>query len=220
MESILVVTDSEDDLQLLSIAQMRDAAGLAVGDSSKDTALRARGLAVAAGIMSECRIAVGQGNDPTLKQETLTETFYSVHEVSKLMLARRHNIAIISITVDGTALATDGTAFFVNPESGLVTYLSNDCPRRWCARKIVAVYQAGFEVTPPDLLQAALDYFRAITLEGDRDPSVKAESVEVPGIETRRTELWAGTLPGSASASGLPDSVASQLGRFRNPGSV
>jgi hypothetical protein len=217
MRQFLVVTAKKSDLSLLTVTQRRVAAGLLSTDTSQDADLLARDLAVGAGIMAECRIAVGQGNDPTLFQETLTETFYSV-DVDELMLARRHNIEIQSITVDGTVLTTD--QYFVNTESGIITYLSSDCPRRWCARKIVVVYKAGFATVPPDLEQAALDYFRAVSMESDRDPYVKAESVEVPGLETRRTELWSGTLPGSASASGMPDSVSSQLGRFRNPGSI
>lgn len=213
MRSFLTVTSAADDLHLLTAAERRVAAGLVSTDTSQDTALAARSLAVAAGITSECGIATGSSADPTLKQETLTQTLYAV-EVEQLILARRHNIEITSITEDGTAL-TEDTDFLVEPESGLVTRLSGDCPIRWCAQKIVVVYTAGFETIPGDLKQAASDYMRALTLELTRDPYVKAESVEVPGLESRRTELWTGTLPGDAG--GVPPMVAAQLTRFRNP---
>jgi hypothetical protein len=159
LRSFLVITTPAADPALLTIAQMRVAAKLDPSDGSQDADLAARGLAVAAGIMAECRIAVGQGGDPTLLQETLTETFYSV-EIDELMLARRHNVAITSITVDGTALTAG--QWVLNSEAGILTFLLNDCPRRWCARKIVAVYQAGFATIPDDLVAVAIEYFTGL----------------------------------------------------------
>ncbi len=211
MRSFLTVTETASDPHLLTAPERRVAAGLEDDDTSQDTALATRSLAVAAGITSECAIATGSGGDPTLKQETLTQTLYSV-DTDQLILARRHNIDMTSLTVDDVVLVED-TDYIVDPESGLLTRLISDCPARWCARKIIAVYVAGFDPIPGDLKQAATDYFRALTLEGTRDPYVKAESVEIPGVESRRTELWTGALPDSA---GVPPSVAGQLTRFRN----
>ncbi len=211
--SFLTVTSTASNLHLLTAAERRVAAGLEDDDETQDTALATRSLAVAAGITSECAIATGSGADPTLKQETLTQTFYHV-DTDQLVLARRHNIAMTSLTVDDVVLV-ENSDYIVDPESGLITRLISDCPSRWCARKIVAVYVAGFDPIPGDLKQAATDYFRALTLEGTRDPYVKSESVEVPGLESRRVDLWTGTLPGSDSG-GVPPMVSSQLTRFRN----
>lgn len=211
----LTVTTPAGDLSLLSIEQMRVAAGLDPSDGSQDADLAARGLAIAAGITSECRIAIGQGANPTLLQETLTETFYGV-DVNELILARRHNVEIITATIDGAALVDSDR--IVDPEAGMLTRLSDDCPRRWCARKVVVVYKAGFATVPPDLEQAALDYFRAVSMESDRDPYVKSESIEVPGVETITTDRWSGALAGTVSQSSIPGMVVGQLARFQNPG--
>jgi hypothetical protein len=220
MLSFLAVTEEASDLHLLTIAEMRVAAGLVSTDNSQDAALRARSLAVAAGIATECGIATGSGGfDPTLMQETLTETFYSTANptwsdcatIASLQLARRHNVEIVSLSEDGTALVT--TDYLVDPETGVMTRLVSEAPGSWSAQKLVVVYRAGFETVPADLKQAATDYFRAIGLEATRDPYVKAESVEIPGVESRRTELWTGNLPGTAAL--VPPSVAAQLTRFR-----
>lgn len=212
-ERELTVTEAADTLQLLTIAQMRTLAG--VTGAAQDAALTARGLAVSANIMNECKIAVGAGADPTLWQETLTETFYYWRRGRPtLLLARRHNVEITSITVDGTAL--DTTEYRVNPEAGIVTRLSSALPIAWCGTTIIVVYRAGFEELPGDLVQAAADYYRAITLEQSRDPYVKSEIVDVTGVESRTTQLWTGDLPGAGVSSIVPAIVASQLTRFRN----
>ncbi len=213
MIRFLEVTSEADSLQLLTIAEMRVAAGLESTDTSQDTALNARGLAVAANITSECNVAVGAGFDPTLNQETLRETIYNFRG-EQLVLSRRHNVTITSITADGSLL--DAEDYFVNTETGIITLLSDDTPIRWCYRKIVVVYVAGFEEVPPSLKQAASDYFRAMTLETARDPYVKSETIDVVGVEVRTTDLWAGTLPGAPT---IPAIVSGQLTRFRNTSS-
>ncbi|MER8615976.1 hypothetical protein NKG99_03845 [Mesorhizobium sp. M1409] len=215
MRSFLAITEDASDLALLSIDELRTAAGITGG--SQDTALKALGLRVASAIMAECNIAVGsstEGVEATLKQETLTQTFYQV-EVDELMLARRHNVVVSSLVEDGTTL--DDTDFMVDPESGLVTRLSSDCPRRWCARKVVATYKAGFETIPGDLKQAATDFFRYAYLESTRDPALKSEVVDIPGVERTERAWWVGSVPGQTFEGAVPDIVAGQLKRFLNP---
>lgn len=215
MRSFLAISEDAGDLALLSIEELRAAAGVTGG--GQDTTLAALGLRIASSIMAECNIAVGsstEGVEPTLKQETLQETFYQV-DVEALMLARRHNILITSLVEDGTTLVADDD-FMVDPESGLVTRLSSDCPRRWCARKIVATYKAGFETIPGDLKQAATDFFRLAYLEAGRDPALKGEVIDIPGVERTEKTWWVGSVPGQSSEGAVPDVVAGQLKRFRN----
>jgi hypothetical protein len=57
-----------------------------------------------------------------------------------------------------------------------------------------------------------------LTLELGRDPSVKSERIEQPGIEIIQTDRWAGALPGSAAAGAVPDSLKGRLARYRNLG--
>lgn len=213
MRSVLTVTNPASDLALLTIAEMREAAG--VTGSEQDVKLTALGQRIAASITSECNIAIGNGGEPTLRQETLTETFYLDWE-AELILARRHNIAISSIVSD--AVAVDGSDYLVDPESGILTRLSDDIPIGWDAQKIVVVYQAGFATVPGDLQQAAMDFFRSAWLEQGRDPLVKSERTDIPGIMERETAYWVGSVPGQSSEGAVPDIVAGQLKRFRNPG--
>lgn len=214
MKTILAITVPAENTRLLTDAEMRVAAGLDAGDASKDVALRNKEASLTAGIMSECNIAIGAGADPTLFEETVTQTYFHAN-VPDLVLARRHNVEIESVTLDGNA--EDEDDYFVDPESGILSRLCSNRERRWCADKIVVVYTAGFEETPPELKSAISEYMRAVTLEESRDPYVKAEQVEIPNVETRRTELWSGSLPGSSGPAGLmPSTVKSYLTRFRN----
>lgn len=212
-ETYLLITEKRDDLNLLTIAEMRAVAGLKSNDGSQDDILKTRGLAVASGIMSECRVVPGDGNNPTLLQETVEETIESV-DVRDLYLSRRFNITISSVTVDGTAL--DPSEYRAKSESGQFNRLCNGVTRRWCACSMVVAYQAGFADVPPELKQAATDFFRALTIEATRDPYVKSQTKDIPGVLRTETELWSGSLLGMASTSFVPDSVRGQLDRFRN----
>lgn len=210
---MLTITTPAESQQLLSQAQMRVAAGLASNDTSQDAALAEVGLRVAAEIAAHCGIAVGAGGAPTLNREKLTETFRVVEGFEMLVLSRRHDIAIESVTVDDIVL--DAGDYEVEVEEGVLYRLLSDCQVRWYARKIVVVYQAGFGSVPPDLVGAATDLFRLRRSEGSRDPMVRAEETDVPDVLRERTEYWVGSVPGS-SDSGMPTSVASRLSRFAN----
>jgi hypothetical protein len=210
MHRVLTVTTPASSLALLSIEELREAAG--VTGSGSDARLSAMGLRVAAAIMQECNIAIGAGSQPTLWRETLTETFRMVR-ADTLALARRHDIEIASIVEDTVTL--DAADYVADPESGLVARLSDDEPIAWCANKVVVVYAAGFSAIPGDLKQAAMDCVRAFWLESGRDPMVKGRETEVPGAYRERVDLWAGSLPGGGEGP-VPDAVSGQLARFRN----
>lgn len=210
MNRTLTVTSAASDLHLLSIEEMRSAAG--VTGSGQDTALQAFGLTVAAAITSECKVATGEGAEPTLKRETLRETFRQV-DIWHLFLSRRHGVDITSITVDGTAL--EETEFEVAAESGKLTFLVEDEPAKWVANKVVVVYAAGFTTIPGDLKMAASDFFRLGWLEKSRDPSLKSQEIDIPGVERVRSDYVVGVAPGQGMEGAVPSVVAGQLQRFR-----
>jgi hypothetical protein len=215
MRSFLVVTDPADDLALLTDAELLAAAGLS-GDSpdQPDDELVADGLAAAAAICDACNIAVGQGAEPTLLQETLTETFFDIRNET-IVLSRRHKIDVASVTKDGSVL--DASEFFVDVESGVLLSVSGEMPAKWTANKIVVVYDAGFpdDEIPPVLKQATRDTLTSIRTERDRNQYVKSQSIEINDIETVRTDYWAGSLPGQSSGPLSPSTLAT-LKRFRN----
>lgn len=209
MLSTLVVTIPASTLTLLTQDEMRSAADT----TTDDAALAKLEARVAASIMSECNIAVGIGGEPTLKQETLTETFWQV-ETDNLLLARRHNVSITGVTVDGGSISASD--YLLDPDAGMLMRLSSDAPIRWCARKIVVVYKAGFTTIPGDLKQAAMDFLSAAYREMGRDPFVKSEEVDIPDVERIRRDYWVGSIPGQSNEGAVPDIVAGQLKRFRN----
>jgi hypothetical protein len=211
MRQILTVTTPAADLHLLSVDEMRAAAGVTGG--SQDAALQAMSLQIAAAITAECNIAVGAGAEPTLKEERLSETFRCVSE-SKLFLARRHNVSIVSVTVNGTALDADD--YEVDAEVGILYRLYGDNQYWWYASKIVVVYDAGFATIPSDLKMAATDFFRLAWLEKSRDPALKSQEVDIPGVERVKTDYWVGAVPGMAGEGVVPAVVAGQLQRYRN----
>jgi hypothetical protein len=217
MRQILTVTAAAADLHLLTVDEMRAAAGIT--GSGSDAALQAMSLKIAAAITAECNISVGGGAEPTLKKETLSETFRFGQDSyqrlwPKLVLGRRHNVAVTSVTVDGVILDSDD--FEVEPEHGLLYRLYNDRQYDWCARKVVVVYDAGFTTIPSDLKMAATDFFRLAWLEQSRDPSKKRDEVDIPGVAHTVTDFWVGSIPGQSSEGSVPDIVAGQLQRYRN----
>jgi hypothetical protein len=212
VRSFLTVATPADSLALLSIAEMRAAAG--VTGNLQDATLQRLSAHAAAKIMSHCNIAVGGGAEPTLLKETLVQTLYSVC-VDQLILDRRHNVVITSVIQDGQTLTA--ADYMADPESGLVTRLSNDAPIAWRAAKIIVTYTAGFEDVPGDLKQAADDYLRALMGESLRDPYVKGQRTNIPGVEEVETSYWVGSVPGMSSEGAVPDIVAGSLKRFINP---
>lgn len=211
MRSILTIMTPADDLALLTIDELRVAAGIT--GSGSDPSLKAMGLRIAASIVAECGIAIGRGAEPTLRQEIVSETFYEV-KCGELVLARRHNIEVASVTVDGSVL--DPGDVDVDPESGIAWRLSDEQIVPWGAKKAVFIYKAGFEDIPGDLKMAATDFFRMAWLESTRDPALKGEVVDIPDVIRTEKTFWVGSVPGQSLESAVPDVVAGQLGRFRN----
>lgn len=210
MRSTLAVTTAAADLHLLSADERRSAAQ--VSGSASDTVLDAMSLNVSAAIMAECNVAAGAGAEPTLKRETLTETFYSV-SCCDLALARRHDVAITSITENGTVLAASD--YLVDAEAGLLARLEGDLPRRWCASKVIVVYQAGFATVPADLKLAASEYIRSVWRAKDRDPLVKAERTTIPDVRETERQYWVGAVPGETDGA-VPEAIGGKLKRYRN----
>lgn len=220
---ILVVTAPAEDTSLLTIEEIRTAAGVTNG--ARDTELRGLAAQITASIMAECNIAIGAGAEPTLRQETLTDTFYHMHHhvfshsssaahMRDLVLSRRHNVVVSTVTIDGVVV--DPAEYVVEAESGMLTRLSDGLPCHWHGGIIVVIYQAGFETVPADLKLAATSFFRAMLAESKRDPFVKMHRQQAPNVFEEITEYWVGSIPGQANEGAVPDIVAGQLKRFRN----
>jgi hypothetical protein len=185
-----------------------------VNGADQDDLLAAEGLRVAAAITMACNVAIGAGGEPTLKQETLQETFYGSRS-GRLVLARRHNVVLLSVTADGAALSIDDDAF-VDSETGILSRNLYDYSALWCTSRAVVTYKAGFETAPGDLKMAAMDFMRLNWADRNRDPSLKSEVIDIPDVQRVERQYWIGSVPGQNSSGPVPDIVAGQLSRFRN----
>lgn len=212
MRRILTVTTAATTLALLTIDEMREAAG--VTGSGQDLALTKLGLRIAANIAAECNVAVASGGVPTLMQETLKETFFNVRLLN-LRLSRRHNVEIIEVIQDGVTLAPDAV-LAAGGDSNVIFRLANGNPTGWCANNLIVSYKAGFVDAPGDLKQAAMDFFRSTYLKASRDPMVRSEHTIVPGVLETENQYWVGSVPGQSSEGPVPEVVSGQLKRFRN----
>jgi hypothetical protein len=192
---------------------LRVAAGLASSDASRDAELTDLCKRISAEIVEACRIAVGEGAEPTLRKEKLTETFSGCWD-DVLILSRRHNVTITSVEENGTAVSIDSRG--LRSEAGLLERWVNGCRSRWTASETVVVYEAGFETSPPSLVGVVTDLARIRLSQASVDPLVKSTRVEVADIDTVQTDRWVGSVPGTGE-TGLPTEIMARLARFINP---
>lgn len=204
------VTTPATDLTLATIEQLRVAAGLSSDNGSQDESLTALGNRLAADVATACKIASDGVNPPTLRSETVKDTFRLKSHTASLILSRRFVSSITSIVENGVTL-TEGTDFEVDAEAGLVKRLSGDTEICWYWGKIVVAYVAGFATVPAELSGIVADEARLRLSESTRDPAVKSETTD--GIDS--VDYWVGDLPNSSGAP-LSDSNMRRLTRFIN----
>jgi hypothetical protein len=212
MARLTIVTAAED-LLLASMEDLRVAAGLTRTDESRDDELSAIGGRVSAEIIAACSIAPGTGAPPTLRRERVSETFAARGD-EVLILARRHDVEIVSIAEDGESITLDDRG--VDAEAGLLERWVSGRKGRWCADETVIVYDAGFEELPAELAGTVADLVRIRLSEAAADPLVKGYETDIPGVMRERVDRWVGSLPGSATAGGLPVGFMARLERFIN----
>lgn len=183
---MLQVIVPADDLNLLTIEELRVAVGLESDDDSQDEKLETLGLRVSSMITSACYVAKGGSNPPTLLYESLIETFRLTNCThAKLFLSRRPVAAITSLSEAGVVLTQD-TDFEVDEASGTLTRLSGDNESVWQPGKIVVEYDAGFETVPDDLKAIAAQLAGGYWADDGADPQEKR--LDIPGVI--ETERW------------------------------
>lgn len=190
---------------LLTTAQLRAAAGLAASDASRDTELAAIGLMVADTISEWCNI-IGDGITPvTLRQETLIETFYQASGTA-LLLARQF-LGTVAVDEAGIALVS-GTDFTI--EGNRLIRRSGGALSCWSSEAIVVTYQAGFAIVPTPLADVASEMV-ARRAGSARDPMMRSERVEIPGVRTIDRSYWVD----AADATDITPDMAAKLSRYR-----
>jgi len=213
MRQSFTVTVPADDLSLLTTAQLRQAAGLATGDTSRDPELTQLGLRISAEIATACQIASDGLNPPTLRSETIVETYWHGAHCDGVMLARRFVSAVSAVDECGTTIIADD--YLIEREAGIIARLSSSRPWHWARGALSITYVAGFTDVPADLVGAAMDLAR-LRLSADAvDPMEKGRTIEIPDVETTRIDRWVGSTPGAAAGS-VPADIAAKLSRYMN----
>lgn len=183
MRSILSVVTPAADALLLSIEELRAAAGVTGG--AQDAELTAMGAQLSEAIARECGVASDGVNSPTLMRETCRETFNSraaigLMQAPALRLARRPINKVDAISIDGSTF--DLSLVLVDRPGGVLRRRAAD----WCGEEIIVEYSAGFGAVPAGLKLAAIKLMTALWAERSRDPSLRREVVE--GVGTQ--EFW------------------------------
>lgn len=213
MDSILSVTAPASDLSLLTLDELRAAIGLK--DNSKDADLRALGTRVFDRITQACRIAADGATPPTLRQETLTETFrFDLlrrwdwrSRQREIVLSRRPITQVKSVEEAGTVL-NPATDYETLAAAGMLRRLLNDEPAHWGSGKVIVQYTAGWETVPEGLKLAAERLARAYWFQQSRDPAVR--QINIPGVIER--QYWIS----AASDPDIPKEIMDMLGPYRN----
>ncbi len=187
---MLIVTAPAPDRTLLTIEDLRAAVG--VTDGSKDALLTRLGNQVAAGITSACHVARAGAQPPTLRLETLTETFRVSHHHGglhghELLLARRPIASVASVTIDRAAL--DASDYEADAAAGILRRIDG----AWHGRLITVVYDAGYATVPDDLAFAARQYVQLLYWQDGRDPNLSMEMTEGIGRQQWFANPNAGT---------------------------
>ncbi len=202
MRSILTVTTAATVTDLTTLDRVKSE--LSITDNANDVLLRAKIREASSDINARAWA------DP---YETLTETFWNIPYDEYLLLRRRPNITITSVTVDDIA-ATD---YRLDAETGQLYCLDcNGFPIFWVSCKsIVVVYSAGY-VMPgqtgsnlePSLEAATIELLQSYWMSRGRDPLIRSE--DVPGLGA--VQYWVGAIGESGE---LPPSVESRIAPFR-----
>ncbi|WP_371346472.1 hypothetical protein [Ancylobacter sp. IITR112] len=206
---MFTVTVPAEDRKLLTIEQLREAAGLEAGDVSRDGALESLGLAVADRIAQECAVTSDGVHIPTLKRETVSQTFRLSSSVSALILARRFVASVSSLTIDGVAAAASD--YELAAAAGMTRRLYDGRYGLWCPAVVVVSYQAGFSAVPDDLALAAMQAVQEQWSAKNRDPLLKRDKVDGMGEQ----EFWIGGFGAAGSGSAFSPAVQAMLDPYR-----
>lgn len=174
MHSTFTVTSAASDTSLLTIEELRAAAG--VTGSAEDARLQTLGRQVSLSIAAQCGVAADGINPATLLSETCSEVFRLRDKSASIRLSRRPVTTIASVVENDETLAADG--YELDKASGLLRRLCDDSPSNWPCGKITIAYTAGHATAPADLKLAASKLVTALYAETARDPSLKRERVD------------------------------------------
>jgi hypothetical protein len=149
-------------------------------------AAKREGLArrASAAIAAQCGIARSGAAVPTLRLETVQDTFRLKSHQGSLVLSRKPVVSVASVVENGVTV--DVADYEVDATHASLGKLSSDALSCWLCGKIVVTYTAGWEVVPDDLRRIALELAAAFHSDATIGDS-NLRSMEIPGVysETR-----------------------------------
>lgn len=202
MRSILSVTTAATVRNLTTLDRVKSELGIT--DNASDILLTAKIKEASSDINARAWA------DP---YEVVTQTFWNVACEEYLILRRRPNVSVTTVTVDDVAT----TDYRIDAETGLLYCLdASGYPISWTACKsIVLVYSAGYTMPgqtganlEPALEAACIELMQSYWASRGRDPLIRSE--DVPGLGS--VQYWVGAVGESGD---LPPSVESRITPFR-----
>lgn len=136
-------------------------------------------------------------------------------EVDKIVLRRAPVTEFTSIVEDDITLVEE-TDFTCDYSTGIITRLCNDFERRWCFRKLLVTYTAGYNLAenlPSALKRGTITLVKTLRAAATRDPYLMSEAI--PGVRTVQYAVgrYAGT--GSGATTWPPDDVVNAIAPYR-----
>lgn len=205
MDSIFMVTAAAAETSLLTVAELREAAG--VEDGSQDATLLRMGRRASAALARACNIVTDGIHVATLLSETCEEKIRCVSGCS-VRLGRRPVTEVASVTVGGSVV--DAANFELNAAAGAVTYAPGGTPQGWRTGATVISYKGGFVAVPDDLKEAMMRLIAGFRSDTGRDPNLKRE--DIPGVLER--EYWVAPSSDDLLSQEINDLIAPYVRRW------
>lgn len=195
----LAVTDAAATQDLTTVAAVKDELGLVTNEHD---------MKLLGWIHEQSRVVADHCNR-VFGAETVTETIQLATPRRTIALRRWPNIAAVTVTEDGVAVAASG--YRIVDESGILHRLSGGAAGWWpCGVDIVIAYRAGYELLdalPEPIERVTKTLVKAQWHASRRDPYLRGEQIEGIG----RFDYWVGDTPGSR------DQILAALDAYRNP---
>ena len=222
-DSFFTVSSAAADRRLLTQSDFEEIIG--VDYSGQIPILNALLLQVSDLIASYCRVPQGGTTPPTLKSETIVETFRRNRRLSRgawpfvtsediynpIALSRYPVYIITSVVADGSPLSASD--YELTAAEGRLYFLAAGTRAAWTAEKIVVTYSGGLDPVPEDLKLAAIRIVREQISESSRDPLLRSETIEGIG----KIDYWVNAASGSAEGLPIAGVTAAMLERYRYP---
>jgi hypothetical protein len=167
---VLRVIAPAEDRNLLTLEELRDAAGVPADDAT-DAKITTLGLRVSDLISRACNVAAGGPHPPTLRKEVVADD-EGCWPRGEWILSRRFAV-VTAATIAGVPIALDGLS--ADFSTGILSRLDRCLPTHG---RYDITYEAGFEEVPEDLKYAAVLAVREFWASADRDPLLRSENVE------------------------------------------